>query len=380
MTLALHRRAASSRRTNRSSKMAFTAIHRSRTRSPARRSLSAWCGSHRRSCRGASRGGASSQRPRSSARPSPSDPSTSSCAPGRPTASCAEVAAMAGPPSVARSTAAGTRVRREASSGAGGRPTTRPIAVVRPGTSSTATHRVRPRVAAVARADRATTDARVATSSATANVIRRSAAMAPSSAGLRPAHRRGSTRPLVHRRAPPTTRTVNHGAPCLTTDCAKPPPPPPPPPSAIAREYAALGGSSGILGPIVQGEKAVSDHRGRYAIYRHGRIYWTPTTGAHEVHGSILTVFSRGRRTPRRARLPHRRHAILIRQAQPVLQLRARSRLLLERRHLRDPRADLRQARDGGRGTRVPGLPHLECPDVIGQAEPLCELRGRSHL
>ena len=87
--------------------------------------------------------------------------------------------------------------------------------------------------------------------------------------------------------------TVNHGAPCLATDCGRPPPPPPPPLSAIGREYAALGGSRGFLGPVVQREKAASDGRGRYAIYRSGRIYWTSSTGAHEVHGSILSMFSR---------------------------------------------------------------------------------------
>ncbi len=87
--------------------------------------------------------------------------------------------------------------------------------------------------------------------------------------------------------------TVNHGAPCLATDCGKPKPPPPPPVTAIAREYAALGGSSGLLGGLVQAEKAASDHRGRYAVYRNGRIYWTPTTGAHEVHGSILNAYRR---------------------------------------------------------------------------------------
>lgn len=57
-------------------------------------------------------------------------------------------------------------------------------------------------------------------------------------------------------------------------------------------EYAALGGSSGLLGAVVQAETAASDHRGRYAVYRRGRIYWTSTTGAHEVHGSILRAFS----------------------------------------------------------------------------------------
>ncbi len=78
-------------------------------------------------------------------------------------------------------------------------------------------------------------------------------------------------------------RTVNHGAPCLTTDCGSP----------IAKKYAALGGSSGFLGPVVTAEKANADKRGRVARYRNGNIYWTAKTGAHEVHGRILAEFSK---------------------------------------------------------------------------------------
>ena len=76
-------------------------------------------------------------------------------------------------------------------------------------------------------------------------------------------------------------KTVNHGAPCLTTDCGSP----------IAKKYAALGGASGFLGAVVAPEKANSDKRGRVARYQGGNIYWTSTTGAHEVHGAILTEF-----------------------------------------------------------------------------------------
>lgn len=76
-------------------------------------------------------------------------------------------------------------------------------------------------------------------------------------------------------------RTVDHGAPCLTTDCGTP----------IAKKYAALGGSAGLLGPPTGGEADVGDGRGRFAGYRNGSIYWTPTTGAHEVHGSLATAY-----------------------------------------------------------------------------------------
>lgn len=77
--------------------------------------------------------------------------------------------------------------------------------------------------------------------------------------------------------------TVNHGAPCLTTDCGTP----------IAKKYAALGGSAGFLGAVVTAEKANSDGRGRTARYQGGNIYWTSTTGAHEVHGDLLTEFGK---------------------------------------------------------------------------------------
>ena len=78
-------------------------------------------------------------------------------------------------------------------------------------------------------------------------------------------------------------RTVNHGSPCLTTDCGSP----------IAKKYAELGGSSGFLGAVTSPEKANSDRRGRVARYQNGNIYWTSTTGAHEVHGAILDEFAK---------------------------------------------------------------------------------------
>lgn len=78
-------------------------------------------------------------------------------------------------------------------------------------------------------------------------------------------------------------KTVNHGSPCLTTDCGTP----------IAKKYAELGGTGGFLGTVVAAEKANSDGRGKVARYQNGNIYWTPTTGAHEVHGDILAEFGK---------------------------------------------------------------------------------------
>ncbi len=76
-------------------------------------------------------------------------------------------------------------------------------------------------------------------------------------------------------------RTVEHGAPCLTTDCGTP----------IAQKYAAMGGTSSVLGPPLAPEEAISG--GRRRRYRNGNIYWTAALGAHEVHGSIFREYDR---------------------------------------------------------------------------------------
>ncbi len=62
--------------------------------------------------------------------------------------------------------------------------------------------------------------------------------------------------------------------------------------SAIDDKYFALGGPGGFLGqPIDAGagsaEMDTADGRGRVRDFEGGSIYWTPTTGAHEVHGDI---------------------------------------------------------------------------------------------
>lgn len=57
--------------------------------------------------------------------------------------------------------------------------------------------------------------------------------------------------------------------------------------SAIAAKYAELGSSNGILGRPETDEQATRDGTGRYRHYRNGSIFWSPTTGTHEVHGFI---------------------------------------------------------------------------------------------
>ncbi len=78
-------------------------------------------------------------------------------------------------------------------------------------------------------------------------------------------------------------RTRDHGAPCLTTDCG----------TAIDKKHQALGGDGGFLGPPTGAEGPVGDGRGARRRYTGGNIYWTPSTGAHEVHGAILTEYDR---------------------------------------------------------------------------------------
>lgn len=55
----------------------------------------------------------------------------------------------------------------------------------------------------------------------------------------------------------------------------------------IIKKYGELGGSSGFLGNPVGGKGRCPDGKGRFQHYEHGSIYWSPVTGAHEIHGSI---------------------------------------------------------------------------------------------
>jgi uncharacterized protein with LGFP repeats len=67
--------------------------------------------------------------------------------------------------------------------------------------------------------------------------------------------------------------------------------------SAIDDKYAQLGGPGGWLGPPVDegagsAEMDTADRRGRVRDFRNGSIYWTPQTGAHEIHGAIRVKFA----------------------------------------------------------------------------------------
>lgn len=57
--------------------------------------------------------------------------------------------------------------------------------------------------------------------------------------------------------------------------------------SAIDDKYVALGGAGNFLGAPVSQETSTPDGVGHFRHYQGGSIYWTPQTGAHEVHGAI---------------------------------------------------------------------------------------------
>ena len=56
---------------------------------------------------------------------------------------------------------------------------------------------------------------------------------------------------------------------------------------AIRDKWAHLGGVRSFLGYPITDETGTPDGHGRYNHFQGGSIYWTPQTGAHEVHGAI---------------------------------------------------------------------------------------------
>ncbi|GAB3268518.1 hypothetical protein GCM10027586_20710 [Kineococcus gypseus] len=61
----------------------------------------------------------------------------------------------------------------------------------------------------------------------------------------------------------------------------------------IGVRHAALGGSAGLLGAPLTPELRTPNGRGAYVLFERGAIYWTPWTGAHEVHGEIRAGYGR---------------------------------------------------------------------------------------
>ena len=55
----------------------------------------------------------------------------------------------------------------------------------------------------------------------------------------------------------------------------------------IRDKWASIGWEQSFLGYPVTDETGTPDGIGRYNHFQGGSIYWTPSTGAHEVHGAI---------------------------------------------------------------------------------------------
>lgn len=60
----------------------------------------------------------------------------------------------------------------------------------------------------------------------------------------------------------------------------------------ISQKYASLGGSTGWLGPSTTGITTCPDRVGAFQHYANGSIYWSPSSAAHEVHGLIRARWS----------------------------------------------------------------------------------------
>ncbi len=61
---------------------------------------------------------------------------------------------------------------------------------------------------------------------------------------------------------------------------------------AIDEKHQAFGGDAGLLGAAIENVKPCPDGVGFFRRYKIGMIYWSPTTGAHEIHGDILAKWS----------------------------------------------------------------------------------------
>ncbi|HEY5952027.1 MAG TPA: hypothetical protein VIV40_41305, partial [Kofleriaceae bacterium] len=61
---------------------------------------------------------------------------------------------------------------------------------------------------------------------------------------------------------------------------------------AIRDKWAELGWEAGPLGYPVSNETKTPDNAGRFSVFQHGSIYWSPQTGAHEVRGAIRDKYA----------------------------------------------------------------------------------------
>jgi LGFP repeat len=62
--------------------------------------------------------------------------------------------------------------------------------------------------------------------------------------------------------------------------------------SRLWEKWSGLGWERGFLGYPITDELVAPDGHGRYHHFEGGSIYWTPETGAHEVHGAIRDTWA----------------------------------------------------------------------------------------
>lgn len=60
----------------------------------------------------------------------------------------------------------------------------------------------------------------------------------------------------------------------------------------IEKKYLALGGCGSFLGAPTTAELGTPDKVGRFNHFRNGSVYWTSSLGAHEVHGAIRDAWT----------------------------------------------------------------------------------------
>lgn len=61
---------------------------------------------------------------------------------------------------------------------------------------------------------------------------------------------------------------------------------------AIRGKWSSMGWERSLLGYPLTDETATPDGRGRYNHFEGGSVYWSPETGAHEVHGAIRNLWA----------------------------------------------------------------------------------------
>ncbi len=61
----------------------------------------------------------------------------------------------------------------------------------------------------------------------------------------------------------------------------------------IRNKWASLGWENSHLGFPVHGQRNTPNKPGSFNRFQGGMIYWSPATGAHEIHGPILDTWAR---------------------------------------------------------------------------------------